>query len=117
MLDEASHLPSGLNATDVTASVCPLSIARGFPLARSQRRMVLFLLPDETTLSSGENATHRTALAWPLKDDCLFPLATSQSMTRRSEAPEASVLSSRLKRIAEWPRPCPSNDHAREGTP
>src|SRR5262245_59470333 len=52
-LAEARVLPSGLKATEVTQSVCPLSVARSWPLAASHNLIVWSSLPEATVLPSG----------------------------------------------------------------
>src|SRR3954466_2039521 len=57
---EANSRPSGLNATDLTASV-PLRVARSLPVAASQSLTVLSWLAEARVLPSGLNATDITS--------------------------------------------------------
>src|SRR4051812_41959743 len=60
-LPEARVLPSGLNTTDLTESVCPLRVASSLP-STSSNLMLLLLVPKARVLPSGLNATEYT---WP----------------------------------------------------
>ncbi len=53
-------MPSGLNATATTASLCIIGGPMGLPVAASQSRAVLSQLPVSTVLPSGLNATAQT---------------------------------------------------------
>src|SRR5262245_11531345 len=56
-LPEASVLPSGLNATQLTASVCPVNFATSLPDATSHSRIVLSAPHEAIVLPSGLKAT------------------------------------------------------------
>ena len=59
-------MPSGLNATPDTASLCPVSGSpRGFPVVASQRITVLSLDAEASVLPSGLNATPFTGPLCP----------------------------------------------------
>src|SRR5207248_3233589 len=66
LLPEASVLPSGLYATEVTAAVWPLSVAFSLPPATSHSLMVLSPLPEASALPSGLNATQNTLSVCPV---------------------------------------------------
>ena len=66
-LAEASRLPSGLNATLQTSSVCPLRVRNSCPVAASQIFTVWSKLPEASRLLSGLNATLLMSLVWPLR--------------------------------------------------
>ena len=60
-------VPVGLNATDCTAPVWPVSGApMGSPVAASQIRTVCVALPETMRVPVGLNATLRTASVWPV---------------------------------------------------
>src|SRR4051812_47961705 len=59
--------PSGLNATDFTASVWPVRVLRGCPLGTSHNRTVRSLLAVARVRPSGLNATDHTGSVWPVK--------------------------------------------------
>ena len=61
------RLPSGLNATLVTVSVCPLRERISWPLSASHTFTVLSWLPLTMRLPSGLNATLMTAPVCPLR--------------------------------------------------
>jgi hypothetical protein len=57
---DATSLPSGEKATELTEFKCPLSGSpRGAPVAASQSLTVSSYEPDATSLPSGEKATER----------------------------------------------------------
>ena len=64
-------MPSGLNATLVTALVCPLSVSISWPVAASHTFTVRSELAEASRLPSGLNATLRTPplcpwnVVWP----------------------------------------------------
>lgn len=58
---EARVLPSGLHATELTASECPLRVARHLRLATSHSFIVLSSLPEANCLPSGLKETDLTA--------------------------------------------------------
>src|SRR5262249_12298758 len=78
-LPDTKYLPSGENATELTASLCALMVRRHLPFATFQSRKVLSTLPDRTSLPSGENATEFTASTCPLKTQRHLPVADSHS--------------------------------------
>jgi hypothetical protein len=79
---DATSLPSGEKATDVTESEWPLSGSPcGAPEAASQSRTVMSPEPDATSLPSGEKATDLTQSKWsssvcsaPLQFACPFEI-------------------------------------------
>ena len=62
---DATTLPSGEKATDVTQFEWPSSVSRAAPVAASQSLTVLSYEADATTLPSGEKATDVTEFEWP----------------------------------------------------
>ena len=54
---DASVFESGENATELTLSLCPLSVAVQLPVAASQSLTVLSPDADASVFESGENAT------------------------------------------------------------
>ena len=101
-LPPASVCPSGLNATDATTALLPVS---GWPSGRgcagsatSQSRTVPSELPLASVCPSGLNATATTMLpvrGWPSSRGCAGS-ATSHSRTVPSRLPLASVCPSGL---------------------
>ena len=94
----ARVLPSGLNATEQTASVWPVSgLPIGWPVATSHNRTVPSSLPLARVLPSGLNATETTLPVWPVSGLPIWrPVATSHSRTVPSALPLARVLPSGL---------------------
>src|SRR5262249_51363696 len=84
------------NATEVTASVCPLSARNSLP-ARSQRRTALSWLPETTRLPSGENARAVTVPLWPGVEPSSVPLAASHRVNVWSPVRERACLPSAVK--------------------
>ena len=62
----ASVLPSGLNATLLTALVCPVSVCLCSPVTASHRRIVLSSLPLASVRPSGLNDTLLTHRVCPV---------------------------------------------------
>nr|VFK18689.1 MAG: hypothetical protein BECKLFY1418C_GA0070996_10471 [Candidatus Kentron sp. LFY] len=97
---EARRLPSGLNATDQTESVCPSKTRISAPLDTSQTRTVLSTPPEARRLPSGLNSTDQTEPVCPLRIEIgtpiSAPLPTSQTRTVPSSPPEARRLPSGL---------------------
>src|SRR5262245_53123627 len=62
----ATVLPSGLNATDSTQSVCPSSVGRLRPVGSSHSKVVFARPPAATSFPSGLYATDRIELGYPL---------------------------------------------------
>src|SRR5262245_62296774 len=87
----ANILPSGLNATDLTASV-PLWVTLSLPLATSQSLTVLSRLAEARILPSGLNATDITDSVCPWRVARSLLVARSQSLTVLSPLAEARVL-------------------------
>jgi hypothetical protein len=70
-LAESKRLPSGENATDTTAMLCPWKVRKSRPVAKSHSLSVLspppkkLPAPDNAWLPSGENATALTESVCP----------------------------------------------------
>src|SRR5437879_5053922 len=97
-LDEATSLPSGLNATECTPAVCPRNVARSRPSTAFQSLTVLSELAVASVWPSGFRATEKI----PSEGDAVMVarsrlVAMSQSLTVPSKAHDASVLLSELK--------------------
>ena len=75
------RLPSGLNATLVTGSVCPLSVSISVPLSASHTLTVLSQLPLTMRLPSGLNDTLLTPSVCPLRVRISVPLSASHTLT------------------------------------
>ena len=73
------RLPSGLNATEVTIFVCPLSVTVSLPVFASHSFTVFSQLPVTIRLPSGLNATELTALLCPLRVRISRPVLASHS--------------------------------------
>ena len=71
--------PSGLNATQYTAAVCPLRTRSSWPFSASHTFAVWSTLPVTMRLPSGLNATLLTPACVPLEDEEF--LATSRRPT------------------------------------
>ena len=91
----ASVSPSGLNATPVTASVCPVRVALGRPVTASHSHPVLLSSPLANIVPSGLNATLVTTPVCPVRVVLCCPVSASHSCTVRS-FPVASVSPSGL---------------------
>ena len=65
-------MPSGLNATLLTAPVCPLRVRVSWPVAASQTFTVWSSLPEARRLPSGLNATLVTVAGVPLEGEGLL---------------------------------------------
>src|SRR5207248_148889 len=78
---DATSLPSGENATDVTQRKWPSSVCSGAPVTASQSLTVWSHEPDATSLPSGENATDVTRCEWPSSVCSGAPVTVSQSLT------------------------------------
>ena len=80
-LPETIRLPSGLNATLVTALVCPRRVIASCPVLGSQIFIVLSELPETIRLPSGLKAPLLTRLLCPLSVRISVPFSASQSLT------------------------------------
>ena len=100
-------MPSGLNATPVTPSVCPLSVSSSWPVAASQTLTVSSQLAEARRLPSGLNATPVTSPVCPLSVSSSWPVAASQSLTVWSQLAEARRLPSGLNATPVTPPVCP----------
>ena len=58
--DEVTSVVFGLNATELTWAMCPLSVVVFLPLATSHSLMLLSQLPEARVLPSGLNTTEVT---------------------------------------------------------
>ena len=74
-------MPSGLNATLVTAPVCPLRVRASWPVAASHTFTVPSSLAEARRLPSGLNATLMTAPVCPLRVRASWPVAASHTFT------------------------------------
>src|SRR5215468_8830896 len=83
--------PSGENATEKTASECPVKVRSSLPVATSHSLSVLSQLPDSAVRPSGANATEETAAECLVKVRSSWPVATSQSLSMPSPSPESTV--------------------------
>src|SRR5262249_18572645 len=72
-LAEASCRPSGRNATEVTASVCPRSASSSLPVAASQSRTVRSVPPEAVRRPSGLKATPQPSPPLPAQAPPLLP--------------------------------------------
>ena len=61
----ASVLPSGENASEVTALVCRAKVARSLPVATSQTMADESRLPEARDFPSGAKARQVIAPSWP----------------------------------------------------
>ena len=102
-------MPSGLNATLITAPVWPVSGAPiGWPVSASHSRTVLSSLPETMRVPSGLNATLATAPVWPVSGAPIgWPVSASHSRTVLSALPETmrvpSGLNATLHTAPVWP--------------
>ena len=88
LLAEAMRRPSGLNATPMTSSVCPLNVSASCPEPASQTLTVL-LLAEAMRRPSGLNATPLTCLLCPLSVSATWPEPASQTFDRPIAPAEA----------------------------
>ena len=95
---EASVVPSGLNATEFTALVWPVSGSPiGWRLDTSHSRTVPSSPAEASIVASGLNATEFTALVWPVSGSPIgWRLDTSHSRTgvpgeRLADRPAAGI--------------------------
>ena len=98
-LPEASVLPSGLNATDMTASVCPLRVARSLPVATSHSLIGLVAARRGQRLAvrAERHGLDRMAVC-PLRVARSLPVATSHSLTVLSQLARGQRLAVRAER-------------------
>src|ERR1700712_3843464 len=80
-LPEASVLPSGLNATELMARVCPFKVVLSLPALASQSLIVLSRDAEASILPSGLNATHDTHSVCPSRVARSLPVLTFHSLT------------------------------------
>ena len=66
MPPERTVWPSGVKTSPLIASVCPVKVIRGCPVAASQSRAVWSVLPEAMVRPSGLNATHVMRSVCPL---------------------------------------------------
>src|SRR5262245_16894785 len=64
---EASLLPSGAKATELTVLPCPNRVVLAWPLARSHTLIVRSSPAEARVLPSGEKATEDRPSVWPLR--------------------------------------------------
>src|SRR5207244_9933160 len=74
-LAEMRVLPSGVNASAQTTSLCPSSLAWTAPVAMFHYRTVASWLPVARDFPSGEKATDSTRPQWPLSEAYSSPSA------------------------------------------
>src|SRR5262245_46627506 len=79
-LPEARSRPSGLKATQVTASVCPLRDSTSRASAGAQILTVSSSLPEARSLPSRLYATHRTPPSCPFNVRLSGPLSAAQTL-------------------------------------
>ena len=91
---EASNLPSGENATELTLPVCPSRVAIFVRVATSHSFTVSSVDPEANSVPSGENATELTPRVCPSRVAIFVRVATSHSFTVASTDPEARVVPS-----------------------
>jgi hypothetical protein len=91
---DATVVPSGEKATDMTESLWPLRVCLWAPMAASQSRTVLSFEADATVVPSGEKATDMTDSLWPSRVCLWAPVAASQSRTVLSSEADATVVPS-----------------------
>src|SRR5262252_2123243 len=73
--DDATRLPSGLNATPVTVSVCPFQATTSLPSAAFQTRTTESVPTEASRLPSGLNDTFQTFSRWPLNVTASLPVS------------------------------------------
>src|SRR5262249_59434720 len=83
---DARVFPSGLNATEPTSPLCPVSVSCSLPVLTSHS-LISFPLAAASVLPSGLNATRPP----PVRVYCSLPVATSHSLIV-SPLTDASVL-------------------------
>jgi hypothetical protein len=85
-LPEARRLPSGLNASLDTSSVCPWSGERRvWPVSTSHSLTVRSALPDAIVLPSGLKATADIRAVWPLRGcptTCPLPIPKAHGLVQ-----------------------------------
>ncbi len=108
-LPEMARRPSGENATEFTAMVCPSIRHTSLPLARSHKWTGPSRPADKARRLSGENATHLTCLSSLFNCLSSFPVATSHKRTVSSlPAERMSRPSAEQARLRTRPT-CPVN--------
>ena len=92
------RLPSGLNATLVTTSVCPLRTRTSWPFSASHTFTVSSdtAVPETMRLPSGLNATLDTSSVCPLRVRTSWPVSASHTFTVLSPLPLTMRLPSGL---------------------
>src|SRR2546423_916701 len=91
---DATSLPSGENATELTESEWPSSVCSAAPVTASQSLIVSSNDADATTLPSGENATDLTQPEWPSSVCSAAPVIASQILIVPSTDADATPLPS-----------------------
>src|SRR5262249_60974269 len=119
---EARVVPSGLQETDNTPSVCPLRTAFSWPVCGSHSLTVLSMLAEASVLPSGLYATARTQPVCPLRVARSRPVATSHSLTTLSSSPGAgtgTAAGAGAGKLSPYPEASvlPSGAHATASTP
>ena len=114
---EASRVPSGDQATELTPSEWRSRVAASSPDDGSQSLTVLSSLPEATRRPSGDQATEPTHAACLLKVCKRLPVSASQIPTLLSAEPEASRRPSggqaRLHTVFLCPRSNRGSAHVR----
>src|SRR5262249_36516467 len=106
-LPEAMRLPSGLNATPLTHSVCPLRVRSSLPVAASPTSTGVSPLPAPTRMPTGRSAPRLTQSVCPFRERVSLPVAASHTFTVLSSLPEAMRLPSGLNATQVTHSVCP----------
>ena len=104
---EAIREPSGLNATLVTAPVCPLSVSVSWPVAGSHTFTVWSWLAEAIREPSGLNATLETGPVCPLSVRVSLPVSRVPNLHRLVVAGGGELGAVGAERHAVTPTVCP----------